>query len=86
MTHNEHKGLGRKWYNYSTVIIHMTKTDIEKEGTTMSDTTRRAHTLRRMNFILFIKSQHVRARGKNFTGPKMSSIFRRVRRISKSNY
>jgi len=47
MTHNEYKGLGRKWYNYSTVIIHMSKTDTEKEGTKMSDTTRIVHKLRR---------------------------------------
>ena len=52
MTHNEYKGLGRKQYNYSTVIIHMSKTATEK-GTKMSDTTRMAHTLRRTDVILF---------------------------------
>jgi hypothetical protein len=53
MTHNEYKRLGRKWYNYSTVIIHITKTDTEKEGTKMSDTTHTAHTIWRTDLILF---------------------------------
>jgi hypothetical protein len=54
MTHNEYKGLGTKWYNYSTVINHRTKTDTEKEGAKMSDTTRIAHTLRRTDFIVYL--------------------------------
>jgi len=84
MTHNEHKGLGRMWWNYSTVIIHMSKTDIEKKGTKMSDTTRIHYGVRIS--ICLLKSKHVRTRGKNCTGHKMSSSFGHVRKISKSDY
>ena len=77
MRHNEYKALGRKWYNYSTVIIHVSKTDIEKEGSKMSrhNTQSPYITAYGLHFCL-LKSKHVTTRGKkNCTGHKMSSTF-----------